>query len=330
MTTETDARHLSPATVAALWASGHPIEVPVTGDPPCRLRLDPAHAELALVTAYEVPEPDLTRYRNVTHRAVVAENGYRSEISVRVEDNVSHAHAHALLVDIADRLQLDRTPLAGAVAAAVTRHRALLTARAVMAVEEQVGLYGELLLLEHLLTAIGSADAVAAWQGPLSEEHDYVLDEQHLEIKTTIAERRRHTVTGLTQLVPLPGTPLVLISIQLTRTTPGSGGRTLPQLIGQIRNTSGGHVVGVEDRLAALGWNDEDASLYPTFWVLRTTPRAYLVGPDFPALTPETMRHVSNRALVDQVTYRVDITDLPHHRPHGPVAGFVECPEAPA
>ena len=321
-----DARHLSMGTLDALWSAGHPVELPVVGAPPCWLRLDPARRSIALLTGHQYPEPDLARLRNVTYQALAADDGDLAEILVSVTGNVHGAYG--LLAGIADQLQVEGAPLAAAVAAGVERHRAVLAARTGLTIEQEIGLYGELLLLEHLIAQTGAESALAAWQGPAAEEHDYVLDRLDLEVKTTVSERRRHTVHGLTQLVPVHDTPLSLVSIQLTRTAPGQG-RSLPELIGHVRHNAAGHVVTLDRRLAALGWDPEDADLCPTIWRLRTRPRAYLVDAQFPAITPDTLRHVPYHALVEQVTYRIDVTDLTPYTPAHPVAGFVESTEDP-
>src|SRR5439155_9457885 len=52
--------------------------------------------------------------------------------------------------------------------------------------EEQLGLYGELLFLEELITRnIQPASAVDAWKGPLKDPHDFHLGSVHVEVKTT-------------------------------------------------------------------------------------------------------------------------------------------------
>jgi hypothetical protein len=158
----------------------------------------------------------------------------------------------------------------------------------------------------------------------LSEEHDFTFDSVHIEVKTTSGERRRHVINGLDQLVPLWGVPLSLVSSQLTRTASG-GGRTLPQVIANTRKIAGGHRVAADARFERFGWHEDDADLYPTFWALRSQPRAYSVEGDFPAITPDLLGPlIPNYALVSEVSYRVDLTDLHHDALPDPIAGFVE------
>lgn len=320
-----DARHLTFTTLDELWNNGAPMVLPIKGEPGCRLQLDPKNGLITLVTAYDTPEPDVAKLKNVDFNAVVLDEDEFAELTVRVEGNVHSAYG--LLATIADELQIEKLPLAVAVAAGVARHRNVLAGRGALTTEKEVGLFGELLFLEFLIHQIGAGPAVAAWQGPLSEEHDFTFDVVHVEVKTTSGERRRHVINGLSQLVPLRGVPLSLLSIQLTRSSP-EGGRTLPQIVAQLRSIAGGHQVAVETMLTAFGWQNEDADLYSTFWALRSQPRIYAVTGDFPAMTPDLVGPVvPNFGLLSEVSYKVDLTDLAYDAPPDPIGGFVEAKE---
>ncbi len=321
-----DARHLTFTTLDELWSNGAPMVLPIKGAPACRLQLDPKNGLITLVTLYDTPEPDVAKLKNVGFSAVSSGDDELAELTVRVEGSVHGAYG--LLATIADELQIEKMPLAAAVAAGVARHRNVLASRGAMTTEKEVGLIGELLFLEFLIHQIGAGPATAAWQGPLSEEHDYTFDSVHIEVKTTRGERRRHVVHGLDQLVPLRGVPLSLLSVQLTRSSP-DGGRTLPQVAANVRKIAGGHQVGVDAMLSSFGWQNEDADLYTTFWALRSEPRAYDVKNDFPAMTPDLVAPVvPNFALLSDVSYRVDLTDLHHDALPDPIGGFVESKES--
>ncbi|WP_212746944.1 PD-(D/E)XK motif protein [Sinomonas gamaensis] len=321
-----DARHLTFSTLDELWDNGAPMVLPIKGKPACRLQLDPKNSVITLVTPYETPEPDVAKLRNVRFSAVSSGDDELAELAVRVEGS---AHgAYGLLATIADELQIEKMPLAAAVAAGIARHRNVFANRGAMTPEKEVGLIGELLFLEFLMHQIGAGPATVAWQGPLSEEHDFTFDSIHIEVKTTSSERRHHIIHGLNQLVPLRGVSLSVLSIQLTRTAP-EGGRTLPQVIAHVRKIAGGHRVATDAMLASFGWQDDDADLYPTFWALRSQPRAYDVKNGFPAMTTDLVAPVvPNFALVSEVSYRVDLTDLHPDPLPEPISGFVESKES--
>lgn len=320
-----DARHYSLANVDAFWVAGNPVVLPISGAPTCTLDIHPANGAITLTTPFAPPEPDVAKWRNITFKPVASENGDMAELTVLVDGNL-HA-AYGLLTSIADGLQLEGEPLAAAVASAIQSHRGIFAGKAGLSQDKEVGLFGELLVLEYLINKTGAGPAVGAWQGPLSEEHDFVFGDVHLEVKTTTGEQRRHMMHGFTQLLPLRDTPLSLVSIQLTRTNI-DGGRTLSQLVSQIRAKSGGHRPKVDNALEAVGWRDEDAELYVTFWTKRNEPRAYNVDDHFPALTLERLGNsVPNVRVVSDLSYRVDVTHFKNQALPGVLAGLVEAPE---
>ena len=320
-----DARHFSLANIDAFWAAGNPVVLPIVGTPSCTLDIHPANGAITLTTPFTPPEPDVAKLRKITFKPVASDDGDMAELTVFVDDNLHGAYG--LLTSIADEVQIEGEPLAAAVASAIQRHRGMFAGKAGLSQEKEVGLFGELLVLEYLINKIGAGPAVGAWQGPLSEEHDFVFSEVHLEVKTTSGEQRRHMMHGFTQLVPLRGVPLSLVSIQLTRSNVESG-RNLSQLVWQIRAKSGGHRPKVDDALEAFGWKDDDAEVYSTFWAKRNEPRAYDVGERFPALTLARLTQaVPNIGAVSDLSYRVDVTHFPNHPLPGALAGLVEVPE---
>ncbi len=320
-----DARHYSLANVDAFWTAGNPVVLPISGTPSCALDIHPANGAITLTTPFTLPEPDVAKWRNITFKPVASDEGDMAELTVAVDDNLHGAYG--LLTSIADELQIEGEPLAVAVASAIQKHRGMFAGKAGLSPDKEVGLFGELLVLEYLINKIGAGPAVASWQGPLSEEHDFVFGEVHLEIKTTSGEQRRHMMHGFTQLVPLRGVPLALISIQLTRSN-FEGGRTLSQLVSRIRAKSGGHRPKVDEALEAVAWKDDDAELYSTFWATRSEFRAYDVDDRFPALTLDRLvPAVPNVKVVSDLSYRVDVTHFQNHTLPGALAGLVEAPE---
>jgi hypothetical protein len=317
----TDARHLTVVTLNELWKGGVPLELPIEGDPTCRLQLDPQHGLIRLLTAYQSPEPDVAKFKNMQFRPIVSDGTELAELTVQASDNVYAAYG--LLASIADDLQTEKQPLSASVATAVLRHRSMLITRGTLTLEQEIGLFGELLFLEFLIDAIGAEPAVLAWHGAVSEEHDFIFDAIHIEVKTTVGEQRKHIISGLAQLVPVPNVPLSLLSIQLTRST-ASGARSLPELVAQVRQMAAGHSVRVDAMLTLAGWTAEDADLYDIRWTLRAVPCAYRVKGAFPALTPNRLAPVvPNFALVSDVSYKVDLTNLGDDGLPGGFAGFV-------
>ncbi|MFE7629851.1 PD-(D/E)XK motif protein [Kocuria sp. NPDC057446] len=300
--------------------------VPVSGSPWVRLGLDPVAGRLTLTTPYTPPEPDTARLTHIDYQAVVSDEGEVGELTVTVHEGGLHG-VYGLLTTVIDEIQLHGRTLARALAVALERHQDVLSTRGALPVEAEVGLFGELLLLDHAIRVYGAVEAVSSWQGPLGEEHDFTLPGTYLEVKTTIGETRRHVIHGLGQLVPSAGgLPLHLVSVQLTRTNHHDG-QALPGIVAALRASAAAVVFDLEERLAGTGWRDEDADLYTTAWTLRSRPRAYLVDDSFPALTPERVAAVvPDPHLVSGVVYQIDVTPL-SHTPLPALPGFVEDKE---
>ena len=67
--------------------------------------------------------------------------------------------------------------------------------------EEQRGLFGELLVLEHLIEA-GSSTRVRDWVGPEGKLHDFEGSEWHIEVKTSMKNDPTAMIHPLDQLDP--------------------------------------------------------------------------------------------------------------------------------
>ncbi len=148
-----DARHLSLANVDSMWASGHPMVLPIAGTPVCKLDIHPANGTVTLITGFTPPEPDVSKWRNIRFRPVVSDEGDLAELVVSVEGNVHGAYS--LLTSVADQLQLFGEPIAAAVAIVVAKHRNLFAGNTGLSAEKELGLYGELLVLDYLIGKLG-------------------------------------------------------------------------------------------------------------------------------------------------------------------------------
>ena len=181
---------------------------------------------------------------------------------------------------------------------------------------------GELLVVEALLDGANAGEVLERRVGPLAEQHDFALPAVDLEVKTTLSERRRHMISGTEQLRPNPARPLWLVSIQLTRAGSGAG-RSLAGVVVDLRERLHGDAH-FDSALVELGWDDDDAELYDQRYLPRSTPLAYTVDGDFPAITAERLRaavpHVDH---ISDLTYRVDVTDRTPGDPGHPLTPFL-------
>ncbi len=319
----TSNRHLSRSALEEYLALTAPAAIVVPGEPTCRISIDPVHGEISLGVPSSGGALDLTEFENVESRLVIDDGRRWCEVSLSYHQ---HPHeAYLLLCDVADLVQERALGLEDAVRSALSTFEELIARHSSLSAERQLGLYGELLFLEHCLKlADEPVSTVDFWKGFAPHEHDFVFAHACFEIKTTRSEKRRHQIGGLEQLQPLPGVPLWLVSIQLTDST-RHGGRTLSSLVADIRTMAGALRAEVEASLARAGWRDRDSSLYGDSLALRTVPSAYPVDDQFPALTRAAVADACPRPeLIIDAGYRLDITSLVPGSPPDPATGFVQ------
>jgi hypothetical protein len=194
----------------------------------------------------------------------------------------------------------------------LSNYRELLQTIGRLTVENETGLFGELLVLHHFVATLGAKDAIAAWVGPTGGEHDFALSDEDIEVKTTTSEQRRHWIGGLTQLVSTGARPLWLVSLQVTSAGGSSAGLTLAEIESQTRALLPGKFrAGFQRLLADVGYHATSADLYTRKLALRTAPLALLVEDGFPRLTPQMLRRAKAATeRLPEVKYAVDVTGM--------------------
>lgn len=304
--TEAPSRHLTTSGLLEHWDSGVPVVIPMAGTPALTLRIDAPRHRLTLraplQAGVEVPANPLA------HVAVgtLVEGGVRY-VEVSTTDARLVVDGYAMLMAIADRVQLDGVDPLVALEQTLATWQSILATRVRMSLQAEVGLLGELLLVRALLNT-GAAGATA-WRGGLSEEHDFGFVDADVEVKTTSGEKRHHWIHGLTQLVETGSTPLWLLSVQITRAGEAQG-QTLPGLVDQMLTmATGPDRERIAQNLAAVGWHERQRDLFDERWRLRSVPLAFRVDDDFPRLTPTMLvRTGIDTTPLRQVTYELDLT----------------------
>jgi Putative PD-(D/E)XK family member, (DUF4420) len=314
-------RHLDVRILLDHIATGVQMIYPFPGTPAVDLLIEGSIPRLTLRADLAGPrDAPANVLRHVRVRTVNVSG--RSQIEVSIEGADLMLDGHAMLNVIADRIQLDTLDPIRAVAETLAQWRAVLAPRSRLTTEEEVGLVGELLVLEALYAIRIGAAALIAWRGAISEEHDFGLPDLDVEVKTTSTERREHWISSLTQLVPTGSRPLGLLSLQITRG--GDSGRALPTIIEALRGTLDAEAF--DEKLRLVGWNDEVSDLFPDRWHLRSPPAFFLVDKSFPAITPAVLASgmVDVKAVVD-VRYRIDLAHRPCDRvPDPALAGALD------
>ncbi|WP_103061760.1 PD-(D/E)XK motif protein [Actinomyces qiguomingii] len=302
---------LTPETLAAYIDAGIPTEQRLADAPICILGIDPPRRELTLRTPATEADIDVSAYRMIRTDLFEEPGDETVWFRVTVDAEGVEYEAYSLLQSVADQLQ-QGDDMERALHVALDAYRGLLSRAPRLSEDQETGLFGELIALNRLIDGVGESRALAAWLGPQSEEHDFVLGDCDVEVKTTRSERRVHVIHGLGQLAPTPGRPLYLMSVQVTRAGASDSGATLPGMIERIRRRLRAGRIDFDDKLTEFGWEDARADrLYPTRLLLRSEPRFYAVDDDFPAITSAGLGRILSRPeLVRSIDYRIDVTDL--------------------
>ena len=321
MTSGRPTRHLSRSALEEYLGHSSPSVLRIPGEPTCRVIVDPERRQISLRTPYDgraLPALDL---ENVDLRVVSVDGSRWHEMSIGYTD---HPHeSYLFLSDITDLMQQDNVPFEAAVTCAVATFEEILAHSRSLSREKQIGLFGELLFLLSCIRTISVRDALSAWKGYAPNEHDFVLPAGAFEIKTTTTETRRHRISGLDQLSPVPGSPLWLVSIQLTSATPATG-RTLSEVIDEARALTENDPE-LDRSLARAGWRERDRSTYHTSYRLRSTPAAFAIKGDFPALTRSAVaRGCVHPELIIDASYTIDVTGLTPGEPPSPADHFIK------
>jgi hypothetical protein len=309
--TDPSDRHVSFSTLDDYILANVLVTLPIDGEPAASLTIDAANELLTLDVAWDGEQPpDIGGYVYIT--TDVRHHHRQNWVSLIVHGKRFFADAYPLIRSVVDAVQLEHTTFATAVRESVGQYQELLTASGRMSDNAEVGLWGELLVLHHLFATMPATRALASWRGgDQTEEHDFGLTDDDLEIKTTIGENRRHWIGSLTQLQPTPDRRLWLTSIQVTGAGVGPGYR-LPDLIDQIgtglpdndRDTFRG-------RVERMGYRTTQAPDTYRLLRLRTAPATFRVDDTFPRLTRAALASGDVDATrIEQVAYTVKLDGL--------------------
>ena len=303
-------RHLTQEAVDEYLAAGPPSAIRVPGSPEALLVFAPgASGGVALRVAWDGAEvPDLTGYEHLT--AAVVRTGRQAWAELAIDDVNVARRAFPVLWVIIDRIQLRNTSFDTAVVSTLADFRELLVEASGLSGDREVGIVGELLVLNALMTTLGTDEAIGAWRGASREEHDFDLGAGDMEVKTTLAETRTHWIGSLSQLEPTPGRRLWLLSVQLT--TGHADAQTLPELIAALRaRLTGTQLASFEVRLHQAEWRDEYSATTRRRFRLRSVPLLLAVGKEFPALTRARVA-VCGMPLerLRELAYSIDVTGL--------------------
>ncbi|HWA09482.1 MAG TPA: PD-(D/E)XK motif protein [Opitutaceae bacterium] len=258
----------------------------------------------------EIPK-EIDRLVLINGRILRQKGGHYLELATSSE--ALHRQFYQFATAVADRILLEgEAPLAAAVAE-VKCFDELLAPRALLSSERQLGLLGELIVLERLIVSRGPAGA-DAWTGPRSEPHDFRIGQNEFEVKASSGTRRLHRIHGLDQMFPSTGMRLSLVSVLLEPAGKAEG-FSLASKIAKIRGLLSKDSPRL-DRFASnlndLGWRDSDSRHYARLWRSRRPIAVIPVNGDFPRLGRPSIVSVLGTVAsrIDYVEYQVNVEGL--------------------
>lgn len=305
-----NARYLSESGLDEFMRSRTTAAVRIRGVPETQLVFLPgADSGVAVRVAWDgAAVPDLAEYEHLS--ADVVRTGDQAWAELLIDDPDVFRRAISAVWRIVDRIQLEQIDFATAVVATLADFRELLEGAPGLSSDREVGLYGELTVVDCLVSAVGGAQAVAAWRGPDGAVHDFDLGLGDLEVKSTTLEKRIHWIGSLSQLEPTPGRPLWLLSVQLV--TGPDESTTIAELIAKLRSRlAGADLDAFEKKLHVAGWRDRFSARGRRRFRLRSTPLLLPVAAEFPALTQDRVAAAGMPlSRLREIAYSIDVTGL--------------------
>lgn len=294
--------------IMELIDAGSPAAMTILGTPACQIRVYPEMRLVEALVRDDVSLPKVHDLKSITTRRV--ETDSQSWNAVGATWVHSPFESYLFVCDIIDRVQLMDENLATATDVVLQGMGALIRRQSSLSREAEIGLIGELLVLNRLIDSLTPSNALETWRGPDAEEHDFTLEGVDLEVKTTSSEERAHWITSADQLTPARNRPLTLVSIQLTPKM-GAGSISLPELVGLLKQRCDQHGQHLMDKLESLGYANSDSDLYTTEWALRTSVACFTVDDAFPKITSSELSRLGlGPERITALRYRVSLTSL--------------------
>lgn len=303
-------RHLSSEFLHDYLRAGNRAVVVIAGQPASHLIIDAPRQRIGVEVEWDGSElPDLADYVHL--ETSVAFHDGRNWAQLWILDPRVLVDGYPMLCVLVDKVQQGGISMASAIPDVIASYKRLLEGLDRLGPQEEVGLMGELIVLDHLIAKLGERPATDSWLGGDSEEHDFAVASMDVEVKTTTAETRRHWIGSHTQLTPSPGRALVLVSIQLTAGIDQA--RTLAEQVERVRQAvSDVTRTEIDARLARVGWRETHAPQYRRRFRLRSRPLAFAVDTGFPAITAARLALAGLPVeRLSRVSYELDVSGLP-------------------
>lgn len=211
--------------------AGVPADHRIAGKPSVSLYFRPELSEIGLTI--DLPSQQPVRpspFREIRISLQSAPSGPQLRISTT---NASiFRQIFPVLLEVADAVQIDGGDPITESEAAIRRIGNAIRLVQILSVEKVVGLWGELWVLQQLLSK-RSPSSIACWHGWERDRHDFRFHGIELEVKTTLGPTAIHTINGTGQLMESQDHSLYLLSVLISRSDIGT---TLDDQVRAVRS----------------------------------------------------------------------------------------------
>lgn len=265
------------------------------------------------LTSDTIIPPDLTTLEFIRTRIISQHGKQLLEVSTPAASLLRQFYHFAEAV--AERVLVEKRPATEAVSLELRCFSDLLDEKAILGIERQIGLLGELLFLEYLMARRGIR-ALDSWLGPIGEPHDFRLETSEFEVKTTLSTKRIHIIHGMEQLVPSIGCKLHLVSILLGPPGTASGFSLADKVshLATLLSPDSTRSRQFEMAIESCGFRTTDRAHYTRQFVMRRPIGLVRVDQHFPAITRPAIQSLlgTQASRVESLQYDVNIDGLEH------------------
>lgn len=177
----------------------------------------------------------------------------------------------------------------------------------VLSEEEQMGLVGELALLERIIVKKGTG-FVKCWFGPAGK-HDFQSCALNLEVKTTSRGRHSHIINGIDQLTPPLNKKLFVVSKLAAQDESGMSLTAVVAAIERLLKKSPADYHAFASMLSNSGYRREHERDYLNFRFLFSEEKWFEVDRSFPKMSSAELKHALS-SRISEVRYRLDLEGL--------------------
>ena len=169
----------------------------------------------------------------------------------------------------------------------------------ILPLNKQIGLFGELSILEILMKNLDHRKVVESWEGPNDGLHDFNGHSMDLEVKSTLKDPPIVRVGNIDQLIPTISKSLNLIVNLFERGKGLTLSENIDSILDRYFNDDPELMILFEEKLLHVGYSHEYCDHYTERFTLRDqllveiTDQSPVINSNILEMIPSTVRNVS-------------------------------------